>query len=99
MPNHFHGIIYIESTRRGTARRAPTIEQFGKPSTNSLPTIVRSFKSAVTKQINQSCDMPGTPIWQRNYYEHIIRDEISLNKIREYIINNPIKWQFDHENP
>jgi putative transposase len=99
MPNHFHGILHIGSARTGTARRAPTIEQYGKPVPESLPTIIRSFKSAATKQINQLHNTPGKPIWQRNYYEHIIRNENSLNKIREYIINNPIKWQFDHYNP
>mgnify|MGYP001772887232 CR=1 FL=1 len=39
------------------------------------------------------------PVWQRNYYEHIIRNEESLNRIREYIVNNPIKWETDKENP
>jgi len=42
---------------------------------------------------------PGAPVWQRNYYEHIIRDGESLNKIREYIVNNPMQWECDRENP
>jgi hypothetical protein len=42
---------------------------------------------------------PGTPVWQRNYYEHIIRDDESLNRIRQYIIDNPVRWALDHENP
>jgi hypothetical protein len=59
---------------RGTARRAPTnerenFERFGKPVSGSIPTIVRSFKSAVTKQINQLRDTPGLTVWQRNYYD------------------------------
>lgn len=57
------------------------------------------FKSAVTKQMNILRKTPGTPVWQRNYYEHIIRNEKELNKIREYIINNPLTWQLDRENP
>jgi putative transposase len=42
---------------------------------------------------------PGTVVWQRNYYEHVIRDEPSLNRIREFIINNPLSWELDRENP
>ena len=53
MPNHVHGIIVIVVDGRGTACRAPTTEQFGKPVANSLPTIIRSFKSAATKRINK----------------------------------------------
>lgn len=42
---------------------------------------------------------PGAPVWQRNYYEHIIRNDDNLNQIREYIINNPLKWELDSDNP
>lgn len=98
MPNHFHGIIVI-ADGRGTARRAPTMEQFGKPVSNSIPTIVRSFKSAVTKQINQWHNTPGQKIWQRNYYEHIIRNEKDYSRIYEYTQNNPLKWELDSLNP
>ncbi len=73
-----------------------TIEQFGKPTHNSIPTIVRLFKSTVTKQINQIRQTLGIPVWQRNYYEHIIRNDDELNKIREYIINNPLTWKTDN---
>lgn len=48
-------------------------EQFGKPTKQSIPTIIRSFKSAVTNQINQIPQIPGASVWQHNYYEHIIR--------------------------
>jgi REP element-mobilizing transposase RayT len=97
MPNHFHGIINIveDVNRRGTERRAPTTEQFGKPVTNSIPTIIRSFKSAVTKKINEIRNTPGAILWRRNFYEHIIRDENDLNRIRQYIMNNPLKWADD----
>jgi REP element-mobilizing transposase RayT len=74
-------------------------EQFGKPTCNSIPTIVRSFKSTVTRQINTIRNMPGTPVWQRNYYEHVIRDEHELNGIRKYILYNPLTWERDVENP
>jgi putative transposase len=104
MPNHFHVIIMLNSHCRGTACRAQkacraqtiTTEQFGKPVSGSIPTIIRSFKSAVTKRINESNNSSGMVIWQRNYHEHIIRNEIELNNIRQYIENNPIKWQSDN---
>ena len=98
MPNHVHGILLIANCR-GTACRAPTGERFGKPIGGSLPTIVRSFKSAATKRINERRNEPGMKFWQRNYYEHIIRNEGELSDIREYIVNNPLKWEFDRENP
>ena len=57
------------------------------------------FKSSVTKRINEIRNTPGEKLWQRNYYEHIIRDENELNRIREYIIRNPSQWDSDRENP
>jgi len=101
MPNHVHMIVGIRSNYENgssTACRAPTTEKFGTPVTQSIPTIIRSFKSAVTKQINIINHTPGQSIWQRNYFEHIIRDERELNRIRRYIINNPAKWEYDREN-
>ena len=99
MPNHVHGIIVLNDDGRGTARRAPTREQFGKPVAHSVPTIIRSFKSAVTKYINEIQHVPNAPIWQRNYYEHIIRDENEFNRVRQYIIDNPAQWENDRNNP
>ena len=98
MPNHFHGIIIIYNDNEGTARCAPT-SRFGKIVPNSLPVIVRSFKSAVTKQINMVRKEYGKPVWQRNYYEHVIRNDEDLQQIREYVDNNPLKWELDKENP
>ncbi len=83
---------------RGTARRAPTMERFGAPVVGSIPTILRSFKSAVTKRINEINGTQGATVWQRNYYEHIIRNEESLNRIRQYIADNPAQWADDGEN-
>jgi len=99
MPNHFHGIIEITPADRGKARRAPTVERFGKPVSGSLATIIRSFKSATTKRINEIRDTLGQPCWQRNYYEHIIRSEEELTRARTYIIMNPLSWHLDRENP
>lgn len=109
MPNHFHGIIIITDDRRGTpdsgktlspssSRRAPTGENFGKPVPGSIPTIIRSYKSATTLRINYLRHTPGTPVWQRNYYERIIRDEREMDTLRQYILNNPQQWELDEEN-
>jgi REP element-mobilizing transposase RayT len=103
MPNHIHGIIALRECasdgRRGTLQRAPTGERFGKPTSNSIPTIVRLFKAATTKRINIARRTPGIAIWQRNYYEHVVRDEDSLLRVREYIQTNPLQWAIDRENP
>ena len=99
MPNHMHGIILLNDSPVGAhcnvPLHEPQIEQFGKSTKNSIPTIVKLYKSVVTKQINILRNMPGVPVWQRNYYEHIIRNEKSYYQISEYIRNNPIKWQDD----
>ena len=97
MPNHVHGIIWLIDDCRGTARRAPTVEQFGVPVPGSIPTIIRSFKSAVTKQINMLRQTAGTPVWQRNYYEHIINSDRDYDQIAEYIYTNPQNWKKDGE--
>ena len=101
MPNHVHGIIGIVDPERGRgmARHAPTARQFGKPIQNSLPTMVGSFKSAVTKRINRRRGTPGALLWQRGYYEHIIRNERALDYIRQYIVENPLRWHFDKNFP
>jgi len=95
MPNHVHGIVIL-TVQNGVFGK---MEQFGKPVPGSIPTIVRSFKSATTRHINALRGTPGAPVWQRNYYEHIIRNEESLNRIREYIVTNPMRWALDRENP
>jgi len=99
MPNHVHGIVWIVEDGRGTACRAPTTERFAHPVSGSIPTIIRSFKSAVAKRINQLRNTPGAPVWQSNYYERVVRDEKELDAIRLYIVDNPANWSEDEENP
>lgn len=111
MPNHFHGILIIKNRcGRGTAYCAlkekdakntvPTkYESFGKPISDSIPTIIRSFKSAVTKGINFLRNTPAEKVWKRNYYEHIIRNYKELENTRQYIIDNPANWFEDKDNP
>jgi REP element-mobilizing transposase RayT len=97
MPNHVHGIIVIshdDMDGRGMMHHAPTRREFPKPIANSLSSIGGAFKAAVTRRINQST-APGHPIWQRNYYQHIIRIEESLNAIRMYVTNHPALWEKD----
>lgn len=97
MPNHVHGIIVID-IEQGTACRAPTAEVFGRPVTASLSTIIRSFKSAASKQINEVRETPGSPVWQRGFYERVIRNERELIRFRNYIDGNPSRWADDPEN-
>jgi len=96
MPNHAHGMIWIVGARR----RAPTdvIEKFGKPVKGSIPTIIRAYKSAVTYAANGAQNMRGAILWQKNYYEHVVRNDRELNNIGWYILNNPLNWQLDRDN-
>ena len=64
----------------------------------SIGSLIAGFKSITTKRINQIHNTPGQSIWQRDYYEHIIRNERELNRIRRYVINNPARWTYDIEN-
>src|SRR5258706_14278494 len=88
MPNHLHGIIVIIGDQLVRARHASPL----------LGRLVGSFKSAAARRINQCSDSDDSPVWQRNYYEHVIRSEQALNRIREYIRNNPQEWSSDREN-
>jgi REP element-mobilizing transposase RayT len=64
-----------------------------------LPEIIRGFKTFSARRINEHRGTPGIPVWQRNYYEHIVRNDESLNRIRQYISDNPLAWIRDRENP
>lgn len=79
---------------RATQRVAPT-----GPLPGSLGAIVGQFKSAATKRINALRGTPGCPVWQRNYYEHVIRDQRDLDNVRRYIDENPLKWAEDENHP
>jgi putative transposase len=96
--NEFDDLLGIQ---RGRMRCAPTFGDFGDLENqgvrrvSTLGDILRGYKSSVTKQINQLQDTPGMAVWQRNYYEHIIRNEKAYCNISHYIKNNPQKWQRD----
>ena len=102
MPNHFHGIITIHDQAPDSANLGEGSENgdrqgyLSKPTPKAtyqttLPEIVHNLKSKSTRRINLQRRSQGTPVWQKNYYEHIIRNEISYNKIVEYIQNNPVQ--------
>ena len=65
----------------------------------SLASVIQTFKANCTRRVNRVCNHPGRPLWQRNYYEHIIRSQKSLEAIREYIEANPANWLLDADNP
>src|SRR5688572_18136957 len=88
MPNHVHGILMFEDERAGHA-----------PPLHPLGTVLGSFKAAVTRAINRVTGVPRASVWQRNYFEHVVRDDESMGNIREYIRTNPERWDRDAVNP
>ena len=82
MPNHFHGIVIINDVPRLT--RPPR-----------LGDIIGRFKANTTSAIRKECLEFELQVWQRNYHEHVVRDEADLNRIRQYIENNPAQWTED----
>ena len=66
---------------------------------HALSEIVRAFKTFSARRINALQGTQGASFWQRNYYEHVIRNETALNRIRQYIMENPARWDDDSENP
>ncbi len=94
MPNHIHGIIRINDIDVWAGSEpAPTGKRHG------LTEIIRQLKTYSSLRINKIRNTIGNPVWQRNYYEHIIRSDRELNNIRDYITNNILQWFFDTENP
>ena len=104
MPSHIHGVILLgtgwtkcpcspihsQPTRRG---------EVSSPASPTLGQVVAYFKYQSTKRINQYRDMLGTRIWQRNYYDHVLRDDTDLQRIRQYITDNPMQWELDQLHP
>ena len=100
MPNHLHGIIMItDDTRRGGSRTAPTGADSPDGKRKPLGRLIGAFKTVSTKRVNSAHGLSGRPLWQRNYFEHVVRSEESLTRIRQYIHDNPARWEFDRENP
>ena len=105
MPNHLHGIIIINNPVETFRRNVSTTNDDTQPKTNnksrlksnSLGSIIGQFKSVCTKQIWKMGFNDFR--WQTRFHDHIIRDEESLHRIRQYIINNPAQWELDRNNP
>ena len=94
MPNHVHGIISINVE----ATHASPLPRISKgPAPGSIGAIIGSFKSAVTKRVHQISKNTNNNLWQRNYYEHIIRNDRDYQAIYEYIHANPLNWEKDEE--
>ena len=95
MPNHIHGILILRERTVGAEYIQPLPQKtFQHVIPNSIPSIVRSFKAAVTRECHKKNYQDFC--WQRNYYEHIIRNEKELNNIRDYIAYNVLQWSVDH---
>ena len=91
MPNHFHGIVCIGNNEFNTNSTSNNENRFG-PQSKNLGSVMRGFKAAVTKQARKI--IPGFG-WQASFHEHIIREEESYSRIRQYILNNPASWSKD----
>ena len=108
MPNHVHGVIILADIddmavgegfepssslhpNRTGYKPVPT----KIPKRHGLTEIIRAFKTFSAYRINELQDTHGSPVWQRSFHDHIIRNDDELNRIRQYIITNPIDWGTD----
>jgi putative transposase len=94
MPNHVHGILWLP--HKDVRQNQTRMNEFKPPGKGTLGSIMRSFKSAVTKSANER----GFQfVWQPRFWDHVIRDNSALLSIREYIWQNPMNWAWDSQNP
>jgi REP element-mobilizing transposase RayT len=112
MPNHSQGIIrllppeadgglvakHLRRAQHAVPLRPEPARRFAAMAANSIPAIVRSFKSAATAGIRSALARPLLSVWQRGYHEHVIRNEDDFRNACEYIRMNPARWEFDEEN-
>ncbi len=89
----------VRATGRSPVRTRASAPIPTGPPPKSIGAFVAGFKSAATKRINQIRQTPGVPVWQRNYYEHVIRNEADYQRIADYIDQNPQRWAMDSLNP
>ncbi|HEX9372473.1 MAG TPA: transposase [Roseiflexaceae bacterium] len=94
MPDHLHGIIVIQRAQRTAGASAGEGDGVWRGTTpSSLSAILQNFKSISTRRINPLRAAPGAPLWQRDFYEHIIRDSEALERVRAHIVANPASWR------
>ncbi|MDD5088399.1 MAG: transposase [bacterium] len=104
MPNHIHAILFLQDEPSNIApsvssSRGGLSEAQPDRASASLSEIIRHFKTTSAKAVNRARRTPGHPVWQRGFHEHVIRNEEDLFNTRQYIRQNPLKWELDRENP
>ncbi len=96
MPNHFHAIVKIVDSAEVVGIAAPTAETAcPRMRPRSISSLIAGFKSTTSARINTIRQTPGSKVWQRNFYESIIRTERGLNRVQQYVQNNPKQWNID----
>lgn len=85
MPDHVHGILWLTDSERGGSSAAAT-------RMTSLTQVVGAFKTMSARDINRRMKTPGSAVWERSFYERVIRNESELNRFRQYISDNPRRW-------
>jgi REP element-mobilizing transposase RayT len=98
MPNHVHGILLL-SSGVGAKHASPLQLRPKGTRSGSLAAVVQAFKSASTRRVNFARGTPGAALWQRGFYEHVVRNDEELNRLRRYIEENPLRWALDRQNP
>ena len=94
MPDHLHGILILQALadRAASPDTIPATDRLCGTRAGSISALVQNFKSIATRRVNQARHSPAAPLWQRDYYEHIIRDSADLDRIRGYIAENSMRW-------
>ena len=108
MPNHLHGIVILVGAKHfnkesivasnNSKKNASPLRPIGT-TPKSLSSITQNFKTITSRKYNRMKNTKARKLWQRSFYDRIIRNEKELYNIRKYIINNPLKWALDSENP
>jgi REP element-mobilizing transposase RayT len=104
MPNHIHGVLVVEDNPRAKHSRVANASPLHRPPPKGTPggsisAIVQNFKATTTRRVHSLPTTKGLRLWQRGFYDHVIRDETDLARIRVYIEDNPLRWAQDEENP
>ena len=104
MPNHVHGVIIIRQSLGSLVGGQGDSGVQRDTEATTVGDVVGAFKSLTTVEYGRGVRKLDWPpfdrrLWQRNYYERVIRDESEFSRVREYIANNPMEWEFDRENP
>jgi putative transposase len=110
MPNHLHGVVLfvgndiapddpVAATPASPPRESCRIGGGRGPTPHSLGAVIGSFKAAVSRKINRIRAGAAAHLWQPSYYEHVVRDDGSLDAIRNYVVANPLRWMQDADNP